>query len=541
MINAELSHNPYLLKTSVKFNGQSPRINSQIEKYEKKPLKSWVNMIPNIFYNEMNGYDFDLYFTGTISDFEEVINSFRNAGITEDEVRIFHKIQLEDSETKSMEIDKLLEWLRENDNRNFDVNAFWNENSEFFESTYPYIVVRGIVPEGLNKDYGIEKVEGADELENTVLVSTPILFYIDENSKKQFRHDLQTIMARDDVRQEQLFFMISSELDVQQVKRVISDLGVKSPQVVCSYDDEQIITYFRNYPITEYVRESIGIFETEIDKIQNILDVENKESEIKNKEIHTQIEALDDSITTLKLADSMFTQNESYDFSNIFETARQTLIDKIHKYKNRKTKIVGDNESEVAASEFKNFIDLVLKEYIEEVDSICKSYKKNIEYDFATYYAEPKISTEFKPNGTTYNKPEAISFSGNKDTFTELKEVKYEEPKGIDFFSLFRGVSDEEPEPVRVATCYYEQWRNKALEMILPLLDEYETKTAQNLSDYANDLSEEYHIQLNNLIDSKTAEKDAVTSELSDDERKLQEDNDWLSVFNEQLEVIERG
>ena len=73
------------------------------------------------------------------------------------------------------------------------------------------------------------------------------------------------------------------------------------------------------------------------------------------------------------------------------------------------------------------------------------------------------------------------------------------------------------------------------------MLDEYETKTAQNLSDYANDLSEEYHIQLNNLIDSKTAEKDAVTSELSDDERKLQEDNDWLSVFNEQLEVIERG
>lgn len=36
MANAELQHNPYLLETEVKFNGQDPKINSQIEKYEKK-------------------------------------------------------------------------------------------------------------------------------------------------------------------------------------------------------------------------------------------------------------------------------------------------------------------------------------------------------------------------------------------------------------------------------------------------------------------------------------------------------------------------
>ena len=37
-IKAELNHNPYLLSTEVKFNGQEPKINCQIEKYEKKPL-----------------------------------------------------------------------------------------------------------------------------------------------------------------------------------------------------------------------------------------------------------------------------------------------------------------------------------------------------------------------------------------------------------------------------------------------------------------------------------------------------------------------
>ena len=39
MISAELNHNPYLLSTAVKFNGQDPKINSQIEKYEKIELK----------------------------------------------------------------------------------------------------------------------------------------------------------------------------------------------------------------------------------------------------------------------------------------------------------------------------------------------------------------------------------------------------------------------------------------------------------------------------------------------------------------------
>ena len=38
MIKAELIHNPYLLETTVRFNGKEPRINCQIEKYENQAL-----------------------------------------------------------------------------------------------------------------------------------------------------------------------------------------------------------------------------------------------------------------------------------------------------------------------------------------------------------------------------------------------------------------------------------------------------------------------------------------------------------------------
>lgn len=84
MAYAELIHNPYLLKTDVKFNRQSPKINSQIEKYAHSIFKDWVEFIPSIFYDEMNGFDFDLNFTGTKPDFEEIKLAFHKSGITQE-------------------------------------------------------------------------------------------------------------------------------------------------------------------------------------------------------------------------------------------------------------------------------------------------------------------------------------------------------------------------------------------------------------------------------------------------------------------------
>ena len=34
MVKAELSYNPYLLETKIKFNGEKPRINSLVEKLQ---------------------------------------------------------------------------------------------------------------------------------------------------------------------------------------------------------------------------------------------------------------------------------------------------------------------------------------------------------------------------------------------------------------------------------------------------------------------------------------------------------------------------
>ena len=170
MIIAELEHNPYTRQTSVRFNGKAPRINSQIEKYDGKPLKDWVDRIPEIFYNEMNGYDFELRFSGRESDYEEICHAFQNK-----DVRVVHMRALEDAENKSLKIDALLTWLRNHPNRRFDYDAFWKLHRDFFASAYPYIIIGGVAPGCLNKDVEVELVESMDELDSIVLTSTPLL------------------------------------------------------------------------------------------------------------------------------------------------------------------------------------------------------------------------------------------------------------------------------------------------------------------------------------------------------------------------------
>lgn len=143
MIKDELNYNPYLLETSVKFNGQAPRINSLVEKFQEGSLQKWVRRIPDIFYDEMNGYDFELDFSGTKRDFLEVVDAFRRKGVSDNLVHVFHKNELDGRYEKSRLIDVLIAWLEENENRNFDFSAFKKEHADLFDSSYVYIIFQG--------------------------------------------------------------------------------------------------------------------------------------------------------------------------------------------------------------------------------------------------------------------------------------------------------------------------------------------------------------------------------------------------------------
>lgn len=542
MITAELIHNPYLLNTSVKFNGQEPRINSQIEKYENTALTEWVQKVPQIFYDEMNGYDFDLYFTGTPHDYEEVVKAFEKAKISKEDVRIFYKNELENADIKSQEIDDLLKWLLENRNRKFEYDAFKAENSDLFDSTYPYIIVRGNEIENENEDsvISLEKIESIQEIKGTLLTNTPILFCIDNTNIKQFRVDLVEILNRKDIDKKQMFFKFATDINKDQLKRVIIDLGVENPQIVDDALAESVKTYMRNYPVTEYIRESIKLFRSNVDTINVILEKENEESYKINARIHEQINKIENNISKLKEIDEYFVEKDNFKIPAKFTEYIQNLQMQIGRWRNRKTKIIGEEEAKIAAHEYENDLNEYISKYIADMRMECHASCANIAHSFREKYVIQDVDKDYSPDILNFKEVEIPEIPSVLTQLLQLRDEKWEVPK-TDIFNLFKKSSAEEKTPVLVITYYYEWWRNKVAEIMLPIARKYSEDCIAILNEYYNTMAENYHEHLVKLIQAQSEEKDKVAEYLSDDERKLQEDNDWLAEFESKLTKIERG
>ena len=121
-----------------------------------------------------------------------------------------------------------------------------------------------------------------------------------------------------------------------------------------------------------------------------------------------------------------------------------------------------------------------------------------------------------------------------------MKEVSFQEARN-DFFGLFKIPSEENGEPIRVVTSYLDQWRSKAAERILPVANNFIEDCYSNLLTYYNAMADAYHEHLHELIEERNKKKNQVSTQLSDDEKRLQEDNDWLAAVQDQLQNIERG
>lgn len=540
MVNAELQHNPYLLETEVKFNGQEPKINSQIEKFENKLLADWVRDVPRMFYDEMNGYDFDLFFSGTEYDFQKLQQTFISLGVTPDQVRLIMRNELEDAEIKSNEIRDLIEWLRENRNRQFDFDDFCNANRSLLEETFSCIVIRGKdeVPEDLT--FTLENVKSVDEIAGTNLTYVPVVFVIEAETIQLFRNDLLALLGRKDVEQNQLFFCISPAMDKEYVVRFISDLGIEEPQIISQIDDGNVATYIKNYPMVAYVGEVIRVFEDEVNTLDDHLKAKNEQSAIENAEVYEQISELEHVIEKVKVSDMRFVDLDNYSGGNRFNDLKTELEEMIRKWKSRKTKVVGDVEIDRNSTEYEQELARYLGEFYRKAIEHFGFEKERIEREFSEIYLRQPLDSEYKPEGLEVTIPDNVEVNGIKSVLLELQEERYEEK--TDFLDFFKAKSSTEPkELVRVVTCYLEKWREKAIELVIPVVEQYISESQENLKGYYDELARKYHAKLSELHELKVNEKTGIASQLSEDERMLQADNDWLVVIKDQLARIEMG
>lgn len=427
MANAELQYNPYLLETEVKFNGQDPKINSQIEKYEKQLLADWVREVPKMFYDEMNGYDFDLFFSGTEYDFQKLQQTFISLGVTPDQVRLIMRNELEDAEIKSNEIRELIEWLRENRNRQFDFDGFCDANRSLLEETFSCIVIRGKdeVPKDLT--FTLENVKSVDEIAGTNLTYVPVVFVIEAETIQLFRNDLLALLGRKDVEQNQLFFCISPIMDKEYVVRFISDLGIEEPQIISRIDDGNVATYIKNYPMVAYVGEVIRVFEDKVKTLDDHLKAKNEQSVIENAEVYEQISELDDVIEKIKASDMCFADLDNYSEGNRFNDLKIELEEMIRKWKSRKTKVVGDVEIDRNSTEYEQEIARYLGEFYRKAIEHFGFEKEKIEREFSEIYLRQPLDSEYKLEGLEVIIPDNVEVNGIKSVLLELQEERYEE------------------------------------------------------------------------------------------------------------------
>ncbi|HEP1793745.1 TPA: hypothetical protein VB881_000343 [Streptococcus suis] len=545
MVKVELNYNPYLFETIVRFNGEEPMINSLVEKYKTVKLQQWVNQIPGIFYDEMNGFDFDLEFSGTESDFLGLKKSFLTAGISESDVRFFQKEKLEDVTTKNERINQLLSWLEVNRNRRFPYLDFIELNQDLFINEYPCLFIgsRIDIPTSFHNEVTIESIEAFNQLPSD-LENTPIIFYIDMNNREVIKEFLNYLLVNSNVIQEQIFFLCSSNLDQPILERLVQDFGINSPTFLKGIADKRLLDYFHTYPQTDYVAQVLKCLQNEIEKLQAELDIENQQSQKVNALVYKKIRTLEDILHKLNVSKNQFEKNEVEEFFDELQIVKQNVIEGLQKWNKRRVRIDNDYTAYQVMVQLNYFVQQQFQEFLNQVESYYFLKSKEIENDKLGIYLKAEYKDGFEANTQ-------LDFDRTKwyvlDMTESLKVFRKQEmvPKQDDILELINPFGKKKQrdtlEMVERITYLYQDFRDKAVELVTPVLDGVIAECIQVLKEKSNQEDRIYVLHLEELILKLEAEKEELINQLTEDEKELQLDNDWFLQFENQVHKIGRG
>lgn len=548
MVKTELEYNPYLQETKVKFNGKEPRINSLIEKYKEWILQDWMKEIPKVFYEEMNGYDFELEFTGTIKEFEDLKKTFTQSGIDENLVRFVHKNELDGRDVKVQRIQEILEWMESKRNHRFDYESFIKKNGTLKDGVYTFIIIQGRNVDTSSfkeKNMSFEYIEDVTKLDDTELSNTPILLCIDKDSLSELQSNIGYIINRKDIQYRQLFFCIDGKLNEKEIVRIITDMGIESPQLVSSLNDEKIMSYISIYPITDYIYSFIKMARKEFERIRSEAENDKIAREETNKVIYEQIDEIESLLERMNEVCNRIKNKDNLAISENWLCAKEHVFHEIDKWKAKKTKTIKKTDAieystelnEIVQTLFREFVNALSNYYVIDCGSICQL--------FEDWYEEIEYDVDYKPDIVANTQINISNVENIQESLLKIKEEEYVIPKD-DFFEnigKFFGNSNQETEkePVLEVSYYYQKWREYAKEMLLPIIDSVIKDYFESLQKYYLDLANAYLEKIGNDIKEQEERKETISLQLSDEDKQLEEDLTWCAKAFEQLKVIERG
>lgn len=547
MVKVNLEYNPYIMEFKAIFNGKEPRINSLVERYEKTPLQMWIKDIPHILYDEMNGYDFDLEFIGPDLEYDDLVASFRNAKISEDDVRCFHTKSMENRKEKLQRIQELNSWLDSNTNPRLELDTFKMENQDIFDNSHSIIIV-GDTNLGdfvfENANVSIEIISNIQEMDSTELKDIPIVIDAERMSVQEFQNVLLQIdQNNSEVSDEQFFIFIRTKSKTEMYCRLLSDIGFKESQIIYSLDAPELNKYFEYYPISEYIREYLYVLRKKVNELKDNMAAEKETSDKANGEVMSQIMMIEDHISAIKDAIVLLDDLNNTTVSPEWDFTKNKMIETINTWKIKKTKITSDEEAVNLAAQFEEEVKYQWTKFIEVVTGITVENKNKITlqctelYDKATRTQSPKY-----PSNTNFDSYKS-SFDGLRYELLKIKEQSYEKPKDNILNAFLKEIAStsDNKEAVLVTTYPCQKWREYVVEFVTPIIDRIIEERNAEIQQHCSDTSMNYMDKLIKLLDEREGDKENFSNRLSADIRVLQKDSDWLTAFNENLEKIERS
>lgn len=109
MTKVDIAYNPYKLTTSIYVNGKKPKQNSSLNP-ENRRLQEWVDKLPDILLNEYPDNNYDIQFTGTQVDYDDLASSFS----ANKDIKVNFKFAKKgDAETIEKAIDEIFQEIKE--------------------------------------------------------------------------------------------------------------------------------------------------------------------------------------------------------------------------------------------------------------------------------------------------------------------------------------------------------------------------------------------------------------------------------------------
>lgn len=544
MVKVELKYNPYVLETKVYFNGQLPKINSQIEKFENKRLFVWSDKLLDILYSEMNGYDFNLDFSGTKADYEKIKYLIKKNHLNS-EIRLNFVNRLEEAAKKCRRFKEMITWLKRSSIEEFHFLEFWEINQEYMiENNLLYVLVDKKVADFSieDLDVNVESVDSISQLPENIGFY-PVLLVLDADKEAEFRQNLLALLQRKDLIADQIFILISENVNLAYYIRLINDLGLKQPQFIHSIDSPLIYDYFENYVRIDFLFKALKILETQKDMTSSKLDQKFETMKQNNREIFEKISKLDKEIADIQLAIEQFENWHLVMYKNEFEKLYVQLNETITHWKSRTKQIRNDSEAEKMMNELQGLTEKSLFEFKNAANRLFDDKLSELMNIFSRLYKDSNIQDSFY----VHSRNELIISKYEVKNFSEKLRVLRQErlvPKEDIFGLINRIVKNEQnkiQELVPDITYDLDKFREIACKETLPIAQNLLIDIENRLQSLQLYIVDEYKTHLSTILNEKLLEKANEANQLSATEKHLQDKKDWLIEFSGQLSEIERG